>query len=60
MSKKVVYIKHKVKKFGVDKIKVGDYIEYNDKVYKFEGYDYGTYPIARDIETNEQIQLPHY
>ena len=54
-----VLIKTKVKKLSSKLIK-GDYIEYNGKVYLFEGWDYGTYPICRDLETNEQVVLPHY
>lgn len=51
----------KVKEFGKDSnIKVGDYIEWEDIVYKFLGYEWGTYPLAENIETGEQVTLPHY
>ena len=42
------------------KVSKGDYLEYKGKLYKFDGYDYGTYPMATNVETGEQIQLPHY
>ena len=60
MSKKKVVIEVEVKDWQDSDIKVGDYIEYKGEVYEFEGYEYGTYPFARHIETGEQIQLPHY
>lgn len=54
-------VKIKVKQFGIDSgIKEGDYIEYDDIVYKFLGYEWGTYPLAENIETGEQVTLPHY
>lgn len=43
-----------------NKVSKGEYIEYENEVYIFDGYDFGTYPMATNIETNEQIQLPHY
>lgn len=54
------YIKIRVKKFGSEEIQVGDYVEWEDVVYKFLGYEYGTYPIAENIETGETVTLPHY
>ena len=60
MSEKYVDIKVKVKQFGFEEIEIGDYVEYNNKVYKFIGYEWGTYPIAEDIETGETVTLPHY
>lgn len=54
-----ILTKAKVKKLS-SKLKKGDYVEYNGRVYLFEGWDYGTYPLCRDLETNEQVQLPHY
>lgn len=56
---KYILTKVKVKKLS-SKLTKGDYVEYNGKVYLFEGWDYGTYPICRDLETNEQVQIPHY
>lgn len=41
-------------------VKKGSYIEYKDEIYKFDGFDYGTYPIATNIKTEEQIELPYY
>lgn len=57
---KEIYIKQKVKSFGFEEIEVGDFIEYNHTIYKFIGYEYGTYPIALNIETGETVTLPHY
>ena len=34
------YVKIKVKKFNLNKLKVGDFFEYKDVVYKFLGYEY--------------------
>jgi hypothetical protein len=59
MNKKVK-IEMDVKKFGIDDIKVGDYIEYKNEIYEFQGYDYGTYPLAKRLSDGEQVQLPHY
>jgi hypothetical protein len=42
------------------KVSKGDYIEYKGEIYTFDGYDFGTYPMATNVETEEQIQLPHY
>jgi hypothetical protein len=42
------------------KVSEGDYLEYNGELYIFNGYDFGTYPLATHIETGEQIKLPHY
>jgi hypothetical protein len=56
---KYILTKVKVKKLS-SKPKKGDYVEHDGKVYLFEGWDFGTYPICRDLETNEQVQLPHY
>lgn len=53
-------IKVQVKKFGFEEISVGDYIEYEDVVYKFLGYEYGTYSIAENVETGETVTLPYY
>lgn len=52
-------IKIKVKKWGVDDVKVGDYVEYKSQVVKFLGYDYGTYPFGEDVESKEIIELPY-
>ena len=50
-------------KFGIDnidQIEIGDYIEYKDVIYKFLGYEYGTYPVGENIKTGETVTLPHY
>jgi hypothetical protein len=57
---KYVHIKVKVKKLSDKTLKKGDYVEFENKTYKFDGWDFGTYPMVIDLETNEQIQLPHY
>ena len=54
------YVKIKVKKFNLNKLKVGDFFEYKDVVYKFLGYEYGTYPIGENVETGETVTFPHY
>jgi hypothetical protein len=54
------YLKIKVKKFNLNKLKVGDFFEYNEVIYKFLGYEYGTYPIGENVETRETVTLPHY
>lgn len=53
------YIKVEVKTLS-DNPKEGDFIEYNDVIYKFLGYEYGTYPVVKNLETGETITLPHY
>lgn len=59
---RTVSIEIEVKDFRscMDDVSEGDYIEYNDTVYQFIGYEYGTYPIARNVLTNEVVTLPHY
>lgn len=54
------YVKIKVKKFNLNKLKVGDFFEHNEVVYKFLGYEYGTYPIGENVKTGETLTLPHY
>lgn len=60
MSEKIIEIRVKVKQFVFEEIEKGDFIEYNNKVYQFVGYEYGAYPIAKNIETGETEMLPHY
>lgn len=60
MSEKIIEIRVKVKQFGFEEIEKGDFIEYNNQVYQFVGYEYGTYPIAKNIETGEIETLPYY
>lgn len=57
MTNKIVTIQVEVKDWEKDDVEVGDYIEYKDEVYKFEGYEYGLHPIAKHIITGEQIEL---
>lgn len=48
----------KIKKYKPEKTYYkGDLIKYKGKTVKFVGYDFGTYPIAEDLETQEQIKL---
>lgn len=54
------YVKIKVKNLSDNDLKVGDFIEYNEVIYKFLGYEYGTYPIGENLETGETVTLPHY
>ena len=54
------YVKIKVRKFNLsEKFSIGEYVEWNNIVYKFLGYEYGTYPVVEDIETGETKTLPH-
>ena len=57
---KKVKIEIEVKEGFSNDLKVGEYFVYKDSVYKFDGYEYGTYPYATNLETNKQIQLPYY
>lgn len=57
---KKINVEVEVKEFGCDELSEGDYVEYNDVIYKFLGYEYGTYPIAENIETGETVTLPYY
>lgn len=47
-----------IKEFDFN-LKKGDVFKYNGRIYSFDGWDYGTYPIATDYLTGEQKQLPH-
>ena len=60
MSEKYIYIKVKVKDLNDSDLSKGDYIEWNGEVFKFLGWEYGTYPIAENLETGETITLPHF
>jgi len=54
-------IKIELEQFSPDKsYKKGDLFYWEGGVYKFDGYDFGTYPMAENIETGEQKQLPQY
>ena len=46
-----------VKDWTSTNLKYGDYFEYKDEIYKFQGYDFGTCVIGVNIETGEQIEL---
>lgn len=35
----------------------GDFVKYQKKIYKFDGWEYGHYAILRDLDTNEQISI---
>lgn len=54
-----IEIEVELKSFDYD-LRPGDYFRYKDEIYRFDFWDYGTYPFATNIKTNEQIQLPHY
>jgi len=61
MKKMLVEIEvYSVEDLSEGAVNKGSYIEYKDEIYKFDGYDFGTYPMATNIKTKEQIQLPHY
>ena len=49
-----------VKELHDSDLRTGDYINWKGETYKFLGWEYGTYPIAEDLETGETITLPHY
>jgi|TARA_B110000483_G_C17747792_1_gene371107 hypothetical protein len=57
---KKVKIEIEVKEGFSDELKVGEYFVYKGEVYKFDGYEYGTYPIATNLETGKQIEPSHY
>jgi len=57
---KKVKIELEVKEGFSDELKVGEYFVYEGEVYQFDGYDYGAYPIATNLETGKQKQFPHY
>lgn len=38
-------------------IKIGELFLHNDEIYRFDGYDFGTYPMATNIKTGKQISL---
>lgn len=60
MSKKRILISVEVHEDFYDcDVKVGELFLHNGEVYKFDGYDWGTYPMATNIDTEEQIQLSH-
>ena len=46
-----------VKDWTSTNLKYGDYFEYKEEIYKFQGYDFGTCVIGVNIETGEQIEL---
>lgn len=59
MNKKVILtVVVEAKNWEKDNVEVGDYIEYKEQIYKFEGYEYGLHPIAKNVVTGEQIELP--
>ena len=54
------YVKLEVKNLYDNDLKVGDFIEYKEIIYKFLGYEYGTYPMGENVETGETVTFPHY
>lgn len=57
-NKRILTIEVEVKDWENDNVETGDYIEYKDKVYQFQGFEYGLHPIAKHVVTGEQIELP--
>jgi len=57
-GKKYIVVKFEIK--NINDAKTGEYVEYNDKVYKFLGWEYGTYPILEDVETGDETQIYPY
>lgn len=57
---KTTTIEVEIKDWDNPDLKVGDFLEYKGEVYKFDGYEWGTYSIATHIETGKQIELPSY
>lgn len=57
---KKVWIEVEVKDWEDKTLEPNDFVEYEDRIYRFKGYEYGTYPICEDLLTGEIITLPHY
>tara|TARA_Y100000389_G_scaffold144286_1_gene142607 strand:+ start:224 stop:400 length:177 start_codon:yes stop_codon:yes gene_type:complete len=57
---KKIKIELEVKEGFSDDLKVGEYFVYKGEVYQFDGYDWGTYPMATNLETGEQKKFTHY
>lgn len=55
--KKKVYLETEVKDLYDENLKPNDLIEYKNEIYRFDGWEYGTYPYATNIKTGEQIWL---
>lgn len=54
------FIKVKVRKFNMsESFQNGEYVEFDGVVYKFLGYEWGTYPVVEDLETGKTKTLPH-
>jgi hypothetical protein len=56
-GEKYVIIKKKV--VSIDDAKEGDYVEYNGEIYKFLGWDYGSYPVLEDEEGEVKTIYPY-
>jgi hypothetical protein len=61
MDKKIIIINTTI--YDIDdvlqgKVKKGDFIEYNNEIYVFDGYEFGNKPIVTHVKTNQQIELP--
>lgn len=56
-DEKYAVVRVRVKDLGDEDLKKGDFVEYRKNVYKFLGYEYGTYTILEDVFTGETISL---
>lgn len=53
------YVNIKKKVVSIEDAKEGDYVEYNNEIYKFLGWDYGTYPVLEDSEGEVHTIYPY-
>ena len=56
-DEKYAVVRVKVKDLSDDDLKKGDYVDYRGDVYKFLGYEYGTYTILENIFTGDIKEL---
>jgi hypothetical protein len=56
-NEKFAVIRVKVKDLSDDDLKKGDFVDYRGNVYKFLGYEYGTYTTLENVFTGEIKQL---
>jgi hypothetical protein len=54
------YINIRKKVLTIEEAKKGDYVEYKGQIYKFIGWDYGTYPVLEDEEGEQLTIYPYY
>lgn len=60
MEKEIITLEVELKTLDDKDLKKGDYIKFEGEIYRFDGYEWGTYPIATNVKTGEQRELPHY